>query len=345
MPTTLADVAREAGVSEATASRVLNGRRYVSAMARGRVQLAARALRYVPNRAARDLSLARTNTIAFLTHRSQYPARGEGTFGARVLHGSARRFGAHGFDLLFTVVDDVQVEHLTDVPATHAARADGLLLLGPTFPTAALGALAQAGRPMVLVDNRLPDRSVDAVLARNHPAANALTRHLLIHHGYRRIACIAGPAGWASTDERLGGYRAAMREADARPIVVHATETTMRDGAEAFTSLASADPHAVVAINDALALGAMHRARSLPASRRPAFVGFDDIAWAQMADPPLTTVAIDAEAMGEIAADLLVERLAASRDPPPREVRVPAALRIRRSCGCQDETRTVELID
>jgi DNA-binding LacI/PurR family transcriptional regulator len=343
MPPTLADVARQAGVSAATASRVLNGRRYVSVVARDRVELAARALRYVPNRAARDLSLARTYTIAFLTHHAQYPTRGEGTFGSRVLHGAARRAAAHGFDLLFSVVDDRQVEHLADLPATHASRADGLLLLGPTFPTDAIRGLAN--RPMVLVDNRLPDSSTDAVLARNRSAAAALTRHLLLDHGYRRVACIAGPQAWPSTEERLDGYRSAMVGADAEPIIVHAAETTMRHGADAFGALAERLPEAVVAINDALALGAMHRARSLRRSRRPAFVGFDDIAWAQMADPPLTTAAIDAEAMGEIAAELLVERLAHPGEArAPREERVPTSLRIRQSCGCIGETRTVELI-
>src|SRR5918999_4036973 len=90
MAVTLSDVARLAGVSQATASRVLNGRRYVAAHTRLRVEAAARNLDYVPHRAARDLSMARTATVALLVHHAQYPTQGEGTFAARPL-GSPRR--------------------------------------------------------------------------------------------------------------------------------------------------------------------------------------------------------------------------------------------------------------
>lgn len=98
MAATLSDVARRAGVSEATASRVLNRRRHVAASTRLVVEEAARDLDYVPNRAARDLSTARTATVALLVHHAQYPAHGEGTFSSRVVDGVSRALRRAGDD-------------------------------------------------------------------------------------------------------------------------------------------------------------------------------------------------------------------------------------------------------
>lgn len=99
-------------------------------------------------------------------------------------------------------------------------------------------------------------------------------------------------------------------------------------------------PEVVVAVNDAMAIGALHRFRALPPERRPAVTGFDDIAWAQLTDPPLTTVAVDAFEVGAGAAALLMARIAAPDriSLPVREVRVPAIVKLRRSCGCSQPT-------
>ncbi|MDN5852264.1 MAG: LacI family transcriptional regulator, partial [Actinomycetia bacterium] len=201
MAATLSDVSRRAGVSPATASRVLNGERYVSSASRMRVEAAARELGYVPNPAARDLSRARTSTIAFLVHHGQYPASDEGTFGARVLLGAAGAVAEFGYDLLYSVITDGDVDRLAALPVTHAGRAGGVLLLGPAFPRAAVAELVDIGRPLVLVDNLLP--GADAVLADNRAGAQDLTRHLIERHRFGRIACLAGPPEWPSTRERV----------------------------------------------------------------------------------------------------------------------------------------------
>jgi LacI family transcriptional regulator len=214
-----------------------------------------------------------------------------------------------------------------------------VLLLGPSFPREAVTRLIDLSRPLVAIDAR--HDGVDAVLADNREPMRQLTRHLVHDHGYRRLACLAGPRSWPSTAERVAGVRAAVRGSGATLRVLHASETTIRDGAELATPLADDPPDAIVAVNDAMAIGAMHRLRSLDPMRRPAITGFDDIAWAQLTDPPLTTVAVAAEVVGSTAADLLLGRIAAP-DPtaqPAREVRVPATVRLRRSCGCGEPSR------
>lgn len=339
MPVKLADVAQRAGVSEATASRVLNRHGYASAGAREAVERAAQDLDYVPNRAARDLSRATTATIALLVHHAQYPVGGEGTFGSRVIEGVTRSVQKAGHDLLYVVVGDGEVARLGALPSVRSGRSDGVLLLGPTFPPASVRSLIDANRPVVLIDNRSARPPVDAVLADNRPAVERLTAHLLVDHGYRRVVCLAGPARWPSTAERVAGYRAAVAEHGLSPRVLHAPETTVRDGARLAGRLLGHLPDAIVAVNDALAIGALHRLRS--EARRPAVVGFDDIAWARLAEPPLTTVAVDAEAMGALAASLLIDRITGSTNGKPRLIRVPTALRLRASCGCQSASGDV----
>jgi LacI family transcriptional regulator len=334
MAITLSDVARRAGVSQATASRVLNGRRYVAARTRLLVEAAARDLDYIPNRAARDLSMSRTATAALLVHHAQYPSHGEGTFSSRVVDGVSRALRRNGYDLLYVPVDDSAVERVAGVAAVRPGRSDGVFVLGPAFPRAALAALQDSGRPMVTIDARLP--GCDAVLAENRGPMVQLTRHLVVDHGYRRLACLAGPSRWPSTAERVAGIRAEARRTGAEVRVLHARETTMRDGAEIASRLADAPPEAILAVNDAMAIGAMHRLRSMKRRERPAITGFDDIAWARLTDPPLTTVAVDAESIGTEAARLLIERIGSPDHDalPAREVRVPATLRLRHSCGC-----------
>jgi DNA-binding LacI/PurR family transcriptional regulator len=334
MAVTLSDVAHRAGVSEATASRVLNGRRYVATGTRLRVEAAARDLDYVPNRAARDLSMARTATVALLVHHAQYPAHGEGTFTSRVVDAVSHALRRAGYDLLYVPIDDAGVSRLAGLASVRPGRSDGVMLLGPAFPHAAVTALTAAGRAVVTIDNRVA--GTDAVLADNRAAMRSLTRHLVADHGYRRLVCIGGPRGWPSTAERVAGVRAEARAAGASLSVIHARETTMRDGAAAAAELLEDPPQAVVAVNDAMAIGAMHRLRTLPARRRPAVTGFDDIAWAQLTDPPLTTVAVDATAIGDGASELLLARIQRTDPPsvPAREIRVPATVRLRRSCGC-----------
>lgn len=338
MPVTLTDVARRAGVSPATASRVLNGRRYVAAATRTRVEEAAHALDYVPNRAARDLSTARTETVTLLVHHAQYPAQGEGTFTSRVVDGLSRALRAARYDLLYVPVDDRTVERLSTLAAVRAGRSDAVLALGPAFPRRAIASLVEAGRPLVLIDNRHPD--VDAVLAENRPAMAELARHLVGEHEYARLAVLAGPGSWPSSAERVAGARLGAG-ASAEVRIMRAAETTMRQGSDLAAELLDDPPDAVMAVNDAMAIGALHRFRSLPSARRPAVTGFDDIAWARLTDPPLTTVAVDAAEIGRAAAELLASRIErpATSDLPAREVRVPATVRIRRSCGCRAQSR------
>lgn len=334
MVVTLSDVARRAGVSEATASRVLNGRRYVAAGTRLRVETAVRDLDYIPNRAARNLSTARTATIALLVHHAQYPAHGEGTFSSRLVDGVSGALRVAGYDLLYVSVDDASVDRVAGLAAVRPGRSDGVIVLGPAFPSAAIATLPASGRPVVTIDTHLPD--VDVVLADNRPAMRAMTRHLVVDHGYARLACLAGPPRWSSTAERVAGARDEARRHGAQLQVIHARETTMRDGADAASRLMDTPPEAVVAVNDAMAIGALHRLRALQPWQRPAVTGFDDIAWATLTDPPLTTVTVDAAAIGAAAARLLLERIESRGpgNPPAREIRVPATLKLRRSCGC-----------
>jgi LacI family transcriptional regulator len=308
----------------------------VASATRERVERAAVDLDYLPNHAARELATARTATVTLLVHHAQYPAHGEGTFSSRVVDGISRALRADGYDLLYAPVDDRSVRHLVRLGSVRRGRTDGIIVLGPAFPRAALRDLRDGGRPMILIDNRLD--GVDAVLADNRPAMRRMAEHLVDDHGYRRLACLAGPPGWPSTAERVAGVRDALVGRDVLLDVRHARETTIRDGATLATGLADDPPDAVVAVNDAMAIGALHRMRSSHREAIP-ITGFDDIAWSRLSDPPLTTVAVDALAIGAQAATMLLARMSESDHSRQRgrEFRVPATLQLRRSCGCGSE--------
>jgi DNA-binding LacI/PurR family transcriptional regulator len=196
--------------------------------------------------------------------------------------------------------------------------------------------MVAAGRAVVTIDDRVA--GADAVLAENRAPMAALVRHLGQVHRQRRIACVAGPARWPSTSERVAGIRDGARDVGATVSVHRARETTIRDGAGLVDRLLDDRPDAIVAVNDAMAIGVLHRLRVLPPARRPAVTGFDDISWAALTDPPLTTVAVDAPGIGITAARLLLDRLSAAVQEalPGREIRVAATLRVRSSCGCQE---------
>jgi LacI family transcriptional regulator len=203
--------------------------------------------------------------------------------------------------------------------------------------------LAQQGFPVVLVDNALERTAIDSVLCDNREGALSAVEHLL-WHGYTRVAFVGGPTSWLSTRRRGEGYIEVMRERGLETILVHEDETTILTGLRAGRELLDMDepPQAVFAVNDAMALGVIRAAREagLRVPQDLAVVGFDDISMAESAHPPLTTVRIAKEMMGEVAArrllDLIeMERRARMAEMPVKSV-IGTTLVIRASCGCSE---------
>jgi LacI family transcriptional regulator len=330
------DIADRLGISVATVSRALNNRPGVGEDLRARVVKEAEVQSYVPVRHAKA-----TGLIGFLLHRRAGPFADDPFYPA-ILHGVEEEAAGAGYHVLVR-----STTHADELRATHMSlfsdrRVDACVVAGDDMEPQLIVDLWKSGFPIVLVNNVVEAVDVDSIETDNIGGPRAITSHLLTRHGYRDIVMLNGPLRWSTLRDRYAGYSIAMQEAGLEPRMVElpvlsaaCATATMSDFLEAGNR-----PHAVVAANDAAALGAMRafRAAGLRVPQDIAIAGYDDISAAALADPPLTTVRIHTVQMGREVARRLFLRLQVppSDDLPPARTRtiVINEMVVRHSCGC-----------
>jgi len=244
--------------------------------------------------------------------------------------------------LLSTLVDERSMKNALQLPMVREKRVDGLILAGPAIKPAFVLELYNSGLPIVLLDNRLRGTDIDCVLHENETGAYRLTQHLIGEHQQRHIVFLSGPENWLSSQERAAGYRRALVEASLEPHIIFMPNTTVETGMEAMQTALTEVPNltAVVAVNDAVAVGAVQTCKEagLAVPEQVAVVGFDDIGWAALHNPPLTTVHAFGEEMGRQAAQRLIELIENDWEAEHIRLRLRVATKmvIRRSCGCNN---------
>ena len=329
---TIKDVAREAGVSVATVSRVWNESDLVGAETRERVAAVAARLGYSPNGAARSLRTKGTHTIGVLLP-DLY-----GEFFSEVTRGIDQSAGRRGFHLLVSSSHSDRDEANAALRSMRG-RVDGLIIMSPD-PEAqiAIGAIP-ASFPVVLLNCPVGVTRESLTIA-NYDGARAMVRHLAAS-GHRRIAMIAGPERNHDADERLRGYRDGLREAGVEPNPELEVRGDFREGSgyDGATELLRrpSQPTAIFAANDCMAIGAMSAIgdHGLDVPGDVAVAGFDDIPMARFMSPALSSVHVDIAALGDRATQRLIDAVAnGPRSEPVHEV-LPTQLVVRRSCGAQ----------
>jgi DNA-binding LacI/PurR family transcriptional regulator len=325
---TLEVVAARAGVSRATASRVLRGSSDVSDSARERVLQAARDVSYSVNLAARALVTRRTDSIAFLVAESEDRTFHDPYFHG-VLRGAQAAAAEAGMQIVFVIASTPeQTARFTRF--VRGGHVDGVLLVSLHGDDALPLALEEHGVPTVL--NGRPfgcGRALFSVDSDNLGGARAATQHL-IERGARRIATITGPLDMTAAQDRLAGARAAAAAAGlALPdTAVRTGDFSVEGGAAATARLLDSDPDidGIVAASDLMAVGALRvlaeRGRRVPDDVR--VVGFDDVGEAALATPPLTTVRQPLEALGRTMTEVLLARVLGQ--DAPREQVLPTTL-------------------
>ncbi|MFI5999388.1 LacI family DNA-binding transcriptional regulator [Streptomyces sp. NPDC051366] len=312
---TLEAVAERAGVSRATASRVVNGGEGVRAHLVEKVREAVRELGYVPNPAARTLVTRRTGAVAVIIAEPEIRIFSDPFF-SRQIRGISKELTAHDTQLVLLLVEDRgdydRIERYlagghvdgalafslhTDDPLPAITRRIGMPTVYGGRPGWTAGSGEHGGVAYVDADNR--------------GGAREAVRYLL-EQGRQRIAHIAGPLDQTSAVDRLDGYRDVLLDAD--PALIAEGDFTAEGGAHAMAGLLERCPDldAVFAANDLMATGALRvlRERGLAVPGDVALVGFDDAELvAETSDPPLTTVRQDIEGMGRLMARLLLRTL------------------------------------
>ncbi|MGH7647404.1 MAG: LacI family DNA-binding transcriptional regulator [Gemmatimonadaceae bacterium] len=325
------DVAREAGVSVATVSRVCNDSGVVSDSTRKHVLEIASKLGYSAHGAARSLITSRTSTLGVLLP-DLY-----GEFFSEVIRGIDRAVQGSGYHLLVSRSHGDENEIVAAFRAMRG-RVDGLLIMSPDLDARNAVSGLRDHFPVVLLNCPAEQDQHDSIVIANYDGACEALRHF-VERGHRRIAMITGLAHNYDADERLRAFRDVTRQAGiARDDALEVSgDFTEASGFRAGQTLLDASPRptAVFAANDSMAIGALSAFRA-GGARVPediSVAGFDDIPMARYMNPPLTTVHVDISTLGVLAAERLLGHVRDGNGVTRQRELVPAHLVIRSSCG------------
>lgn len=335
---TIASVAKLAGVSIASVSRVLNRTGPVSPEVAERVRKAVAELGYRPNHVAKSLKARRTQQIAFAVSDIGNPVY---VAMARAVQAEAK---AQGYRVLLLSTDADARDELEVLNSLGARYADGLILCPIRISPGHVRALERAAAPVVVIGSLPPDVPVDNVAVDSHRGAVEAMEHLL-GQGYTRIAFINGPSDTVPGGSRLRGYQEALLNHGIRfdPSLVCTGDFQMSGGYRAAEQLLALPqrPDAVFCANDLMALGCMRRLREagLQIPHDVAVVGMDDIDQAAITTPTLTSVSLAAAERGRLAAQMLLARLTGQAEGrEPQRVTLKPRLVVRESSVVTDRS-------
>lgn len=314
-----------------TVSRAFNDSGPIRDETRRRVLAAAEMLRYVPNIAARSLITRRTMTIGVLLP-DLY-----GEFFSEVIRGIDAEAQRHHYHLLVSSSHNDGTEIRAALRAMRG-RVDGLIIMSPHIDARTLDGTLPSHLPVVLLSCRAENGEHASINVDNFGGALEMTRHLLAA-GHRRIAFVRGPSGNFDAEERLRGYRAALREHGIEPRTEwEATGDFTKAGGERAThELLGREPRptALFAANDATAIGVLSalRAAGWSVPDDVAVAGFDDIPVARYLHPPLTSVGISIIDLGRLATHKLLGVIAGRNEDEKKSEVLPVRLAVRASSG------------
>ncbi|MDW7674429.1 MAG: LacI family DNA-binding transcriptional regulator [Bacillota bacterium] len=331
--TTISDVAKLAGVSRTTVSRVLNGKEDVNEKTRERVLQVIEELKYRPSTLARSLVNQKNEMIGVILSDSSDP------YFSRIIRGVEDIAHKFGYGVVYA-----SMRWDPSIKSSYANfmkdRTDGLLIIGSTVGSEDyLREIAEESFPLVLLEYQIENLKASFITIDNQDGAYTATKHL-IQQGHRRIGHVAGHKNAQVAADRLAGYKQALTEYGIPydgSLVIYSDFTT--EGAiPATKKLLSLDkrPTAIFAANDSMAYGVIHAARELKLNvpQDLAVVGYDDIELASIIDPPLTTIHQPRYEMGSMAVWTLIQQIEQKHIHTVNQFKTN--LVIRESCGAKN---------
>jgi LacI family transcriptional regulator len=331
---TITDVAKRVGVSVATISRYLSG---FTVRNEEKIREAIIELNYRPSAAARNLKSGRTGIVAIVVPDITNP------FFASIVEGAE---GAVGDDRMILLVNTGDSREREEKALSQLfGRVDGVIMAPLTEDEQGPSFFSQFGLPIVFVDRVTQDgEKFSSVLTDNVKGAQLATDYL-ISHGHKKIAMISGPLSTTPGKRRADGYRAALKKANLSDQYFIESDFSEAGGYVAMCSLLERDdaPTAVFAANNLMTIGALHALgdRGINVPEQISIVGFDDLEFAELINPPLTVIARDARLQGSQAMELMIKHLNDGVHTPPEHSMVDVQLVERGSCGAPRESQKV----
>lgn len=312
---TMKDVANFAKVSTSTVSHVINNDRYVSPTVRSRVEFAIKQLNYAPSAIARSLKSNKTKTIGMLVTTSNNP------FYSEVVHGVEHSCYELGYNLILCNTDGDHKRMLHNIEHLLQKRVDGLLAMCTETYSIPQEIFARYPKLPVVIMDWTPFSGICDTIQDNSFVGATIATQYLIQQNFERIACISGPQDNTQARLRLKGYRETMLQAKLPIYKGYEAQGDFKfaSGILAMQNLLELKkpPQAVFCSNDAMAIGAYQALyqNGFEVGKDVAIIGYDDIELAQYMTPPLTTIHQPKEELGQLAVEMLLNRLINPEDP------------------------------
>ncbi|MCA4135078.1 LacI family DNA-binding transcriptional regulator [Arthrobacter sp. M4] len=309
----IADVARMAGVSHATVSRVMNGNAAVDPDIAARVRAAAAELKYQPNPVGRSLALGKTDTIGIVV-----PDLANPTFQA-ILRGLSIAAAQDGYRVL--IADSSEVTSEEAILAGEARRrCDGVVLCAPRMGDAELEELAPTLHPLVLINRTTVASNTPSLSVDYSQGIQELATHL-VSLGHRKIAYLEGPLHSASNRQRLAGLEQFQAKHPDIELQFLEAGSNFDSGHDATDAVVASGATGILAFNDLVAMGLLSglHERGIRVPEDISVTGFDDIPFARYTMPPLTTAAVPINELGSLAWRRMREQMQQSADATEAE--------------------------
>lgn len=330
MSTTIKDVAKAANVSIATVSRVLSGKNPVSKEVRDRVLSAVESLEYHPNALARSLREETTKTLGLVISNVMNP------FFASVARAVEDAANEKGYSVILCNVDEDPHKEQLYLDVLFQKRVDGLIISPTSHESPQLSKYIKSDVPMVFVDRSIEGLGIPTVRVDGTKTVEALVEYLA-DLGHEHLAIISGPPEVIAGDERLTAFLDGARKQGITipKEYVRFGDFRRESGRQSMCELLQLrrQPTAVFVANNLMCLGTLQAIKQ-SGYRMPediSIASFDDVSWFDLLEPPITAIAQPTRQLGEMAAQMLLQRM--EEDRKPQSCILQAELIVRGSCG------------
>lgn len=329
---TMKDIAREANVSVATVSHVINGTKHITEEKHNKIMELIQKYNYSPNITAKNLRQQTTKTAGLIV--SSFPD----SFITEMVYGVEERARELGYNLLLiNTNEDIEYEEKT-INLLHSKMVDGIILSPTSNNIPYVNQFIDENFPIVLVNRYDPKiTKLPRVTGDNFQTGYDATMHLL-KHGHKKIGLIYSVPNVSTTIDRIKGYKAALQKYNL-PFVESYLEVgyaTVQGGANAVDSLLAREPDitALFILNDLMTIGVIKKAKelSLNIPKDLAIIGFGDFASSEIIEPPVTNIVLPPAVIGRTAFDALISKI--NNSDYIKHIELPPTLIVRKSCGC-----------